>query len=483
MYLEAGQLLLQGKLPYVDFIDLNPPLIFYLSTLPVLFSKSTGLDVITAFAIWTWLGCVIGIVLSALLFYGNKASSDSRYCGPIIFSLAAFNFLIGEWGEFGQRQHLAAVALAPFIICRWWRSQNGKVPPLLGATVGLIFAVMIALVPQYLLIPVCTEAIFLFRSRKVKTLLAPEIIITILFFLAYAIAFLNLPPFVKDSFLRRWAPLTMLGYCAYNCSLSQIAGYPFFSGCIPLFICAAWLSLKRQCSLTMPLILWCIAAYLVGIIQMKGWPNHFVPLLLGTCLLASIQVEAAFNGEEKQSMLSSTSTPRPRSAIFAMTASIIAVCTLPGILMRKFDRQWPLSELQTIRRETSQGDQVIILSSNCSDIYPALLQAARKNGSRYLFLFPLQMLSWINENASTEQQKVGAQLEEQKVLDELKEDIGRSQARLILIPTGTSEQEDPTSMFARLKKSGFIQKAMSHYRMQGYCQGRKRTFAIWKLTN
>ena len=475
MYLEAGQRLLQGKLPYLDFIDLNPPLIFYLSALPVLLGQATGLDVITAFDVWAWFTCVLGIVLTALLFQGNKAQFDARYFGPLIFSIAAFDFLIGEWGEFGQRQHLAAIALAPFIVCRWWRSKNGQVAPLLAVAIGCMFAVMIALVPQYLLIPACTEAIFLFRSRKAKSLIAPEIFVAILIFLAYAIAFLNLPTLVKDSFLRRWAPLTMLGYAAYNCSWTQLAGYPLFSGCIPLFLCGIWLAIKRQCSLTVPLILWCVAAYLVAIIQMKGWPNHFVPLLLGACMLAAVQVDAVLYDQEN------TTRAIPTSRIFGISALLIALCTMPAVLMRKFDRAWPVSQLQTISRESAPGDQVIILSSNASDVYPALLQAHRKNGSRYLFLFPLQMLNWINENASTEQQKVGAQLEKQKVLDEVAEDIKGSQARLILIPSGTGEREDADSMFARLKEIGFIRKQMSHYKMLGYCQGRKRTFAVFKL--
>ena len=334
MYLEAGQMLLQGKLPYVDFVDLNPPLIFYLSTLPVLLSQSLKIDVITAFAVCAWLTCIAGLCLTGLLFIANKNNAEARYFGPLLFSLAAFNFLIGEWGEFGQRQHLAAVAIAPFVLCRWWRSKDKPVPPWLACAIGLLFAVMSALVPQYLLVPACTEALFIYRSRKPQTLLAPEIIVTILFFIAYAIGFLNLPTLVKDSFLRRWAPLTMLGYCAYNCKWDQLVGYPIFSGCIPLFIAGIWLSLKRKCSLTMPLILWCVAAYAVAVMQQKGPPNHFVPLLLGTCMLAAVATEAALNDPDGRSSANSA------SKTFAVAAIIIAVCAVPAVLMRKFDRPW-----------------------------------------------------------------------------------------------------------------------------------------------
>ncbi|MBK7838137.1 MAG: hypothetical protein IPJ49_10765 [Candidatus Obscuribacter sp.] len=40
MYLQTGQFLLEGKLPYRDFQDLNPPLIMYVCALPALLPES-----------------------------------------------------------------------------------------------------------------------------------------------------------------------------------------------------------------------------------------------------------------------------------------------------------------------------------------------------------------------------------------------------------------------------------------------------------
>ncbi|MBK7841277.1 MAG: hypothetical protein IPJ49_27065 [Candidatus Obscuribacter sp.] len=35
VYLQCGELILQGKVPYRDFFDFNPPLIMYINVIPV----------------------------------------------------------------------------------------------------------------------------------------------------------------------------------------------------------------------------------------------------------------------------------------------------------------------------------------------------------------------------------------------------------------------------------------------------------------
>ena len=48
MYLEMGRYLLEGRLPYVDYIELNPPLIHYISVIPVFLADLTGINPIFA---------------------------------------------------------------------------------------------------------------------------------------------------------------------------------------------------------------------------------------------------------------------------------------------------------------------------------------------------------------------------------------------------------------------------------------------------
>ncbi|HMY02717.1 MAG TPA: hypothetical protein PKA48_05155, partial [Candidatus Obscuribacter sp.] len=43
VYVQSGLLLLQGKVPYLDFFDFNPPLIVYLNVIPVLVARALAL--------------------------------------------------------------------------------------------------------------------------------------------------------------------------------------------------------------------------------------------------------------------------------------------------------------------------------------------------------------------------------------------------------------------------------------------------------
>ena len=44
LYLESGKLILQGRVPYLDFFDLNLPLIMYLNVIPVVVANLPGLN-------------------------------------------------------------------------------------------------------------------------------------------------------------------------------------------------------------------------------------------------------------------------------------------------------------------------------------------------------------------------------------------------------------------------------------------------------
>ncbi len=471
MYVAAGKLLLAGKIPYIDFVDLNPPLVFYVNTMPAWLSQVSGLDAGMSFAIFVWLLCFLAWLLSALLLLpGQNEDSDSRFAGPILFGFAAFNFLIGEWGEFGQRQHLASVAMMPFFLCRWLRSKGRQVQPAIAIGSGLLFGVMLLLVPQYLLVPAAIEIEFQRRRRDLSTLFAPEVLGAVICGIAYATLFLTLPSPAKEAFFHRWMPLTVQGYAAYNGDWQSFITFPTIIGCFPLFFIGVYLAGKHRCSLTVPLILWCAAAYAAMLMQLKGWYNHYIPFFAGGCLLVPIQIEAWARDTKKRVGLISQ---------ILITTAAMAACAMPAVLLRE-SWHYPQAELKTIVSETAPGDKVTILSTGVPDIYPVLLEANRENGSRYLFLFPIEMLRYQKKAAHTERQRQRAAQEETRVLGEIEEDIRQSHPKLILIPCGDKPADRPSSMLSYFESVGLIDRLKSDYVKIGQCTGRRNTFVVWK---
>lgn len=469
MYVDAGRLILQGKVPYIDFIDLNPPLIFYISAVPALIKQMTGVELDKCFTAFIWL---IGL-MSWFLVYGlsrNFRGSDSKFIGPMLFGIAAFNFCVSEWGEFGQRQHLVAMAIVPFVILRWLRSQDAAVCPWLAMTVGLFLGVGLDLVPQYALVPLAVEGCFIGKKPALRKFLSAEIFAVLFCGIAYGAMFLLLPKPAIDAFTGRWMPLTVQGYAAYNASWDAFTLFPFLIGCIPLFVSALIMNYKHRCSLSLPLFVFCVAAYIAALMQLKGWFNHYLPLFAGCILYVCVQVEARASDRE-----------RPDSAFFKFvtaTALLIA-CAAPSMIIREM-QTYPRGELETLKRETQPGDAVMVLSTAVPDVYPPLLLANCVNGSRYLFYFPLEMLRYQEKIAKTPEQRALAIKKQGEVIAEIEEDISKSKPKLILIPAGKTQVERDNSMVKYFQQNGLLERIGKDYTEGAETAGRKTIFAVWK---
>jgi hypothetical protein len=92
MYLQYAQLLLQGQTPFVDFTDVNPPLIIYLSVLPVFISNLVNVHVIII-AKWVMLALEFAScgLSAAILWRSLQSPAERIYAGVFITILATFN--------------------------------------------------------------------------------------------------------------------------------------------------------------------------------------------------------------------------------------------------------------------------------------------------------------------------------------------------------------------------------------------------------
>lgn len=479
MYVAAGQLVLEGKVPYVDFVDLNPPLIFYLSAIPAWFNQNTHIDVEKCFALFIWLLSLISWLL-AFVVSRRYEGRDFHCVGPILFGLAAFSFITNEWGEFGQRQYIAAISIIPFVLVRWLRALGDKPDCYLSICIGTLLSIGMSLVPQYLIVPLAFEAALRIADLRaslssaskaiLKSIRDPEILSLIMGGIAYGVAFLLLPTAAKDAFLNRWMPLTMRGYAAYNANWDALTIFPFIIGCFPLCIIAAFLSRRNRCTLTIPLACFCVAAYVAAFVQLKGWYNHYLPLLAGSILYLCVQTAVWMNGKKSFNSV---------WAKVAASILLLLLCTAPSILLR-FSFTYPHGELDTIKRETKHGDSVMVLSTSVPDTYPAVLLSGCTNASRYLFYFPIEMLRFEEKSAKSSALRAQAVSEQRRVLNEIEQDIDRAKPKLIIIPTGKSEDEKKNSMMTYFQQLGLLNKIKVDYSSIGETSGRKSIFQVFK---
>jgi hypothetical protein len=179
LFLEIGNRILDGQIPYVDFYEINFPTIQYLSAIYVLGSRVTGVNVIIVTQIMTWL--LIGWSTLSIYFLTRKATDDVHlpYIIPtaiIVYSTALQIPRIGE-PLFAQRGHIFLLLFMPFVMIRvqQWGIAINQENSGLRFMYGFIAAVGVAIKPYFAIAPIMIELYGLSQHRDWRRLLRPEI--------------------------------------------------------------------------------------------------------------------------------------------------------------------------------------------------------------------------------------------------------------------------------------------------------------------
>jgi hypothetical protein len=298
MFVAIGELLLQGKRPYVDFFDINPPLAFYIHIAPNLVARYLGFTQPQAFWYTTIALWFYSVSFSLWLLWRQVKNPESFVFMPLIVSFSYLTLFLSGQDEFGQREHLFLLLFLPLFIVRWLRWKSAAMPAAAAITAALLASVGLFLKPSYLIAAIALEALWLRENKNWKCLFAPEAIVCMLFGLIYAGFLFAMPQSMKNGYFGLMVPVFTLGYGEYGTSLMfQLMGWgPYFKDYLLLLIntCILGIFLNRFSSLITPLLvfsLWGFASYLL---QGQPWLNHALPFLAGAYMLAGVEAAIIF---------------------------------------------------------------------------------------------------------------------------------------------------------------------------------------------
>jgi hypothetical protein len=160
---------LDGRDLYVDLVEVNPPLVIWLYAVPAAISHWLNVAPKLVATLFFAFILLISAWWTASLLKGRAPLFGRR--APV-FSIIAILLLILPGVEFGQREHLLAASVLPYIAL-FVRSLEGEKEPLLAAAVAGAFAALgCAMKPSYGLALVLVEAIGVLRGHR-KLRLAP----------------------------------------------------------------------------------------------------------------------------------------------------------------------------------------------------------------------------------------------------------------------------------------------------------------------
>lgn len=216
--LTEGEKVLDGRKLGVDLFELNPPLSVYLYMPASMLARVTGIapEIIVII--------LVMIEIVGVLFMIDRAAAAAKLGAgerSVSTYLFVFLFAILPVGVFGQREHIAVIALAPFVAItaiRWRVLAPGPIAVLAGLAAGLAMSIK----PHLALVLGFPIILGVFRQRSVKPLFTPEACAAAAVVIGYgAVVVLVFP-----DYLLTYAPMVTAAYLPLRMSLVELLPFP-----------------------------------------------------------------------------------------------------------------------------------------------------------------------------------------------------------------------------------------------------------------
>jgi hypothetical protein len=157
---------LDGAHLYVDLIEVNPPLIVWLGMPVMLLERASGVSHTLLYPVFVGVGGLFSLVACWRLMAGLLPDSHR---GPLLAGLAVALFVVPS-GDWGQREHLAAIMTVPYLVASAARAGRTELTPSAVWLTGIAAGLGFALKPHFIVVAVAVEGWLWFVRRAPKTL-------------------------------------------------------------------------------------------------------------------------------------------------------------------------------------------------------------------------------------------------------------------------------------------------------------------------
>jgi hypothetical protein len=282
---------LAGRELYTDLVEVNPPLIVWISAVPIRLSGWLGAPadlVAMPFFIAIVLGCAWW-TSGLLRGYGTLFAQRLP-----VFAVIGTVLLAVPGVEVGQREHLLIAAALPFLAL-FARELDGERTALpVAVAAGVLAGLGCALKPRYAVVFAVLEGLALLQGRFAVRALTLSALATLLVYGASILAFC-------PNYMRRAVPLALALYGATDVPATQLV-----REMLRLFMAETvagvllWLRRRNlpEKSLVLVLLLFAVTTTVVCVLDGKNWFYHRLPatvaiVLALLCLAASVLLNRA----------------------------------------------------------------------------------------------------------------------------------------------------------------------------------------------
>ncbi|MBU6451701.1 MAG: hypothetical protein KGS72_07995 [Cyanobacteria bacterium REEB67] len=474
MYLQCGELLLRGQTIYVDFFDLNPPLVFFISVIPAALARLMSLPLLLAGSVTCSAFAIVSLCVTAYILrcsirgsagadglIGSASAGgpiDAACAGALLLAMATLSAFTTY--DFGQREHILVLAWLPYLLLRWAR-LNGVVfnRPLI-ALVSFLAGLMICFKPYFLLCPLFLELVLWSRRGQAPYLFVAELAALSAGGAAYAAALLLMPSLARQYLFNYLAPLLSAGYSAFDQHAALVmfssVWYPTLTLVAISLIFFAIASMGKTNQFPKPLKTLAWAAFfqiICGLIlvqvQHKGWCYHGIPMMAAALILLAISFA--------QLTARMQAVSRLVLALLVTCAGVLASSLWLAGVHTRLHAEWEVLVPQLVPR----GSRVAYLDTTDTPWFVRMAAADLWPGSRYLWMFPVPIYQSLLQSGKVDQAHVDKEMT--NLMQCLGEDLEKGQAPLVVVrTTGCFALPNDFDLKAYLERYGLLA-ALRHY--------------------
>ena len=450
----CGQRMFEGARLYVDCVEVNPPISFYLTLLPAYVAHRFDLPANLSLA-----GYVLPLIALTVALSVRICNEQNRSQRWWVGAVLAVVLLFTPINNFGQREHFAVILALPYLFCCAARMSGQPVSRRLAFVAGLMAGIGFSIKHYFVLVPLVIEVVLLVKRRSLKSLNRTEVYAAILAALAHAIYAVSAHP----EYFTKIAPMALVAYNGYAAPYYKVLTQ---SWCLATaFGLAYYVRVRRIAAPAMAADVLAIAAavfFVIYVIQDRGWQYHILPaqvLILTASLIIIVKtfLSADFNWRS----LSIVKRPLVGVAAVVIVVQIMAAGAYNNIMPKAI---WPhIAEL-------SPNRTYYVLSQNISMAFPLPIEQKVTWGSRFPFQWLLPgVVRGLRDGCSGDVERC-AKLEETKgyILESLAADFDRYQPGIVFVDL--KPKEDPEDLWDH----------KSFDLLQFFMQGSPRFAEIWK---
>ncbi|MDQ0471182.1 hypothetical protein [Labrys wisconsinensis] len=277
--LTLGERTLDGAVPYVDFIETNPPasILIYLPAVAIARLLALRPEAVVVGLVFA--GAAASLALSARILAASGLRSPAR--DPWLAAVALFVLLILPGYAFAEREHIAVAAMLPLLAAYAGRTAGRPPGALLSVLAGIGGGIAVAIKPHFALALALPFALVLATAP-----LGARAWLRLLFdgahcaLAAVVVAYGILVALAFPAFPAQALPLIAAVYLPIRGSLLDMIGNPgsLVSAAAMLLALAAGRGRFRDAT-TPVLLLAACGGWAMIVIQGKGWPYHGYPAI------------------------------------------------------------------------------------------------------------------------------------------------------------------------------------------------------------